>query len=384
MTAEKLYETLKFLDALDSQLGLQNSLESIRETLSNLVSAPAQPQQQSALAGALSKFTTAAAKLVGSITPSQDALIEAMGGKEFFDPSIGEKIKGSISTNAMTPSVARDFVQDLHSRRATFLATVRNTRQGLEQIGISEAKLAPGSANVAFLIPRELFKNHLEEFAKELKFINRLISDFSEAMTGHAESAELQGLSSSDPTVALAASVFVIEKIAIIVNKFLEAWEKIRKIRTIRGELTEMGMKGKAVEELTEQITTTVNEVVEESTEIVLVNYKENVANRKNELGNALRQDMRRLFGQIERGLTVEFRAEPKGADEDQANKEASETLVNLSRKIQFPVIANEPMLLAPGEILEGTLESVKVSKKTTTRKTTTKKETPKEAKWEL
>ena len=383
MTAQKLYETLKFLDALDNKLGLQNNLGSIKDTLNNLVKAPAEPQHQSSLADALGKFTTAAAKLVGSITPSQDALIEAMGGKEFFDHSIAEKINGSISTNAMTPSVARDFVQDFHSRRATFLTTVRNTRQGLEKIGISEAKLAPGSADMAFLIPRELFKNHLEEFAKELKFIDRLISDFSEAITGKPESVELQELSSSDPTVALIASVFVIEKIAIIVNKFLEAWERIRKIRNISGELTEMGIKGKAVEELTEQITTTVDEVVEESTEIVLENYKENVANRKNELGNALRQDMHRLFGQIERGLTVEFRAEPKDAGADQANKKALETLVDLSRKIQFPLIANEPMLLASGEILEGNLKSVKVSKKTTKRKITITKEPPEEAKRE-
>jgi len=102
--------------------------------------------------------------------------------------------------------------------------------------------------------------------------------------------------------VALAAKVQVIRAVAFVVNKFLEAWEKVEEIRKIRAELTEIGMKGTAVDELTEQITTTVEEVVEESTKVVLSEYQ-GPPDRKNELTNAIRQDTRRLFGQIERGV---------------------------------------------------------------------------------
>ena len=59
MTSEKLYEILKFLDALDSKLGLQSSLESIGSALANLASAPAQPQHQNSLASALASFESA-------------------------------------------------------------------------------------------------------------------------------------------------------------------------------------------------------------------------------------------------------------------------------------------------------------------------------------
>ena len=180
----------------------------------------------------------------------------------------------------------------------------------------------------------------------------------------------------------MAAGLKAIEALATIVNKFLEAWEKIAKIRRVRAELSEMGMKGAAVEELTEAITTTVDEVVEESTEIVLVNYKGGLE-RRNELSNALRQDARRLFGQIERGLTVEFRAGPNSsADEEDAK--ALEIISTLGWQMHFPQIANEPMLLASAEVLEGEIRVVKQSKKTTTHKTTTsKKEGHKEGKQE-
>jgi hypothetical protein len=380
MTAQKLYETLKFVDSLDTKLGLQKTLESISEALNNLVSSPAQPTYQSALAAALASFAVAASKLSESISPSRYSTIKDMGGEEFFDPLIADKVKASVQTNAMTPSVAKDFVQDLASSRSTFLATVRGARQNLEKLGIRESETKTDSADIAFLIPRDIFDNQLGELAKELTFISRLMQDFSEGLTGQAEQAKLEQLSSSVPTVTLLAGVAVIGAVAKVVNKFLEAWEKIERIRKLRAELTEMGLKGAAVEELTEQITTTVDETVEESTEIVLANYKGDDG-RKQELGNAIRQDTRRLFGQIERGLSIELRV-GSDTDKDGDNKEALQSIANLGKTMEFPTIAKEPILLESGEILEGEIQTIKSSKKTTTHKSSTsKKETHKEVK---
>jgi hypothetical protein len=379
MTSEKLYGMLKFLDMLDTKLNLQKSLEAIVTALTNLVSSPAQPQYQSELATALSTFETAAGKLLTSITPSQYSTIKEIGGEGFFEPKIADRVKLSIQTNAMTPSVAKDFVQELATRRSTFLATVRSARQDLEKLGIKESPLPPDAADIAFLIPRDIFDNQLGSLAKELTFISRLMQDFNESLTGKAEQVEVEQLSSSVPTVTLMAAAGVISVIGTVINKFLEAWEKIEKIRRIRGELTEMGLKGAAVEELTDQITTTVDEVVEESTELVIKNYN-GKEERKQELDNAIRQDTRRLFGQIERGLTVEIRAgaaTDKGADDVQ--KAALEAISNLSRTLEFPTIAKEPILLGNGEILEGEIKTIKTSKKTTSHKTvTSKKETHK------
>jgi hypothetical protein len=381
-TAEQLYGTLKFIDSLDAKLGLQKTLESIGEALTNLVGSPANPTYQSTLASALASFETAASKLAESITPSQFAAVKEMGGDAFFDPLIAEKVKSSVQLNAMTPSVAKDFVQDLASKRSTFLTTVRGARQNLEKLGIRESGIKADSADIAFLIPRTIFDNRLGPLAKELTFISRLMQDFSEALTGQAVQVELEQLSSSVPTVSLLAGVVVIEVLARVVNKFLEAWERIEKIRKMRAELTEMGLKGTAVEELTETITTTVDGTVEESVELVLANYKGDEG-RKQELGNAIRQDTRRLFGQIERGLTIELRA-GAASDKEGDGKEALQNIADMSKSMQFPNIPQEPILLGNGEILEGDIQAVKSSKKTTTHKsTTTRKDTHKENKTE-
>jgi hypothetical protein len=195
-----------------------------------------------------------------------------------------------------------------------------------------------------------------------------LIRDFSEATTGHPEDVELETLSSSIPTVALIASVPVILAIAKIVEKFLDAWKKVEEIREIRGRLAKMGLKHNA-DALTEQITTTVDTVVEESTEIVISSYT-GEDGRRNELRNAIRQHSKRLFGQIERGLTIEFRAQP---DESSRDAEALKGLNAISRTIQFPDVDHEPVLLTAGEIIEDEITAARRSKKTTTTRTTTR-----------
>jgi hypothetical protein len=369
MTAERLYGTLALLEKLEASLGLQQTLEAVAAALSNITAQPAQAQHQTSLAQQLNELESATSRLRGEVSPAQASAIKGLGGGDFFDPAIADQVRASIQKNPMTPSVARDFVQDLVNKRAAFLSTVENSKQSLSLLGVKESALAPGGADVAFLIPREMFDNHLGKFAKELTFINRLMEHYSEAITRSVEPPELEQLSSSIPTVALIAKAKVIQAVAEVVDKFLTAWEKIEKIRKMRAELKEMGLKGKALDELTENIETTVEEVIEESTHLVVVNY-DGSPERKSELTNAVRQDTKRLFGQIERGLSIEFRASKD--DGDGESREALAGIDNLAKTLKFPSISIDPLLLGPGEIIEGELRASRHTKKTTTRRTTT------------
>jgi hypothetical protein len=370
MTLDKFYETLRLISNLDQKLGLQATLEQIRDNLANLANSPAAVQFQSSLATGLSSLSSAAEILRNSISPSERSAITEIGGEEFFDPLIAERVQSAVSANAMTPSVARDFAKDLATRRAAFLNTVEGTLTGLESLGVDNHQGVRAPADLAFLIPRDLFENRVDAFAKELKFISKLIQDFGEAVTGEAEPAKLEALSSSVPTIAIVAGVGVISAIGTAVNKFLSAWEKVENIRRLRQELSEVSVKKQALNELTEEITTTIEEVVEESTTLTLTSYKGDSA-RRNELRTAVQQDLHRLFAQIERGLTIEFRARPE-EENDQPGSDALANIDEIARTIQFPTVLREPILLDNGRIIEGEFEAVGSSKKTTTQKKTT------------
>jgi hypothetical protein len=362
MTAEKLYGILEFLDSLDTKLALQTTLEAIRDHLNNLVNSPATPQYQNSLASALSTLEAARPQLRETITPSIAVAIKSMGGEEFFVPEVVDKVKEAVQKNAMTPAVARDFVKALVENRSKFLDTVSSAKDSLKKLHAEGSRLEAGSADMAFLIPRDIFKNELGSFGEELKFINRLVEHFSEAATGTAEPAQLEGLSSSVPTIALIAALPVLSLLGDVINKFLEAWERIERIRKVRSDLSDLGVPGPALDHINEQITTTVEKVVEESTQLVLAKYPgEN--GRKAELENGIRTDVFRLFGQIERGLSVEIRvnSQPK-QDQGQEDKEALKRLSEVSKTLAFPEPAKQPMLLKAGEVLDGDNDVVIVS----------------------
>src|ERR1017187_7562772 len=216
MTSQKLYEALQLMVDLDAKLRLQASLNQIKENLTNLVGNPATAQYQTNLASALATFSAGAKQLRTEISPSQFGTIAELGGAEFFDPSIEDKIRDSIERNAITPSVASSFVADIATRREAFLQTVRATLEGLKNLLSAErpeADLAPGAA--AFIIPRDLFENQLGKFAKELSFISQMMKDMNEALPGETKPVELEYLSSSIPTVAIAAGLPLLKLLEI-------------------------------------------------------------------------------------------------------------------------------------------------------------------------
>lgn len=369
MTSEKLYEVLQLMVDLDAKLQLQPSLNQIRDNLANLASQQATPQIQSNLASGISAFSAGVSQLRSEITPSQFGTIAELGGEEFFAPSIANTVRDQIERNAMTPSVASAFVSDIAKRRTAYLQTVNVTLNGLNSLLSAqppEADLAPGEA--AFTIPRELFENKLGKLAKELSFISLMMEHMSEAATGKIQPVELEYLASSIPVVAIAAELGLLTLLANVINSFLDAWKKVEEIREIRERLKAVGVSGAASKEMDERIITTVEEVVEESTKLTLSTYKGD-SSRRNELENGLKVDLRRLFGQIERGLTVEIRTnEPVNGDESNATELSA--LADLAKNLVFPVAAKMPMLLTSSEILEGEVSS----KKVTTTRTSAKK----------
>jgi hypothetical protein len=365
MTIEKFYETLTEVVDLDGKLGVQTALDAVSSTLTDLVGSPANPSYQAALASALSGLDVATQKMANRLNASLSGYISQINGEEYFEPSLYEKVRVAIAENAMTPSVAKEFVENLAKRRKIFLKTMVDILKGMAELGVTKARFEPGSSALAFGIPREIFKNDLEDFTTELEFINRLLKHLSEASTNEVPPVELEGLSSSTPTVALLAGLKVVDLLAGIINKFLDAWDKIAKMRKLREEAVSFGVGGPGIEEFDRVITEEVEEVIEESTQLALVGF-DGTQDRRHELENGLKQDFHRLFGQIEVGLTVQFRAEKNPAAEEEEEL-AIKNITNISENIKFPTPARNPLLLPSASLLQGELHGVKVVKTTRT-----------------
>jgi hypothetical protein len=369
MTTETLFDTLKYIVKIDPELQLQASLQAVSASLASLVQTPAQPAVQQALATAMTALDKATASLRDRLTLSHIEHIAEIGGAEYFDPSMTDEVRKSIATNAMTPSVASAYVQDVLTRRAAFLQNVKQTLSGMEELTLSGSTPPTGRADITFIIPRSLFGSQLEPFAKELTFIARLVRDVSEAETGSAEAPTLESLASSDPTVAILASVGAIKIVAETVKAFLDVWKQVQEVRDARQQITKLGLSGAAVAELDDRITAIVEETVTSTTTTTMSLYKGDPG-RRNELETSVRQNTRRLFGQIEQGLIVQFRAEPDESANDE-KQEDLKTIAVLSRAMEFPAVTTTPLLLQAGQIIEGDVAAFTTTTTTNTRTTT-------------
>lgn len=355
MTVEKLYAALATILKVDNSLSLQTSLTAIGSSLTNLVTQPALPQYQASLAQSLQSLERADAQLEGTFSSADRAVLHTLGGEEFFSSEMISSVRNTIATNAMTPSVANERVRKLISDRQEFLQTVKATHDGLHSLHFSGQTTKPGTAEITFVVPRNLFENDVAQFAKELEFFNRLVRVVTESLTGTIEPVRLDYLSSSTPTVALLAAIPVVAGLATIVEKFLAGWERIEKIRSLRAGIAEVGIQGDALKQLTESIDTTIEEIVEESTTVTLIAYTGD-GTRRNELETGLRQEIKRLFGQIERGLLLEFKASQPEEGKTVSAKTAKELegIQRVARSLEYPTPASTPLLLDKSEVIEG------------------------------
>jgi hypothetical protein len=246
----------------------------------------------------------------------------------------------------------------------------------VRKLGIKGEELPAGSAEIAVMIPREIFKNDLGTFAKELSFLNRLLNHVGEVLTAEPTPVILGQLSSSDPTLTFETGLAAMKFIGTAIQNFLEAWKKVLEFREILQRLKKVGMGSKAnATEITEEITSTVEEVVEESTTDILAHARLEDEGRKNELAGLIRKDLRRLFSQVERGLVMEIRVSPATSDSQYSDPDLG-TLKTLSQTLQFPVMTLEPILISSGDLVDDddVLVASRHHRKTTTTKTTTTK----------
>jgi hypothetical protein len=155
-------------------------------------------------------------------------------------------------------------------------------------------------------------------------------------------------LSTSDPTVWLSAGTEALYGLAKIVDKFLDVWKKVQKIREARTNFVELGLSNtKAVNELDTIIDAKVKEAVDQSiAEIMQGSPLE--SGRKNELTGFLQKETIKLYVQIERGLNIEIKVSDDARLDDESGQKIRE-LRTLAVKLDYPKVTGlHPVLSLP------------------------------------
>ncbi len=351
MNTGRLLEFLGVLLNLESAQKVQDALVATHQVLEQVAVNPQDVAQQSTAAARLTALKESLEFLHNEITPSQVKFLGELDADWAFSPELATQISDSMATNAMTPVVARDLVGHLVQKREKLLNDFRGTRKHMMALGITENQLAPGEAQLGFLVPRGLFENTLGGLAKELKEINRFVETVAEALGVEDHEVVLEELSTTDPLVIVDAAVPVVLAIGAAIEYFLARWKKVEEIRNLREQTRGLKMANDAaVKSFDEHLTAEINKALDARVDEILPQKK---VGRDNELATSLRMGFEYLMSRIERGMQVEIRFLPplSSAQAPEGEKPAADDGADSAGSQQFESLAKVQQSLSFGEI---------------------------------
>ncbi|WP_028970730.1 hypothetical protein [Sphingomonas sp. URHD0057] len=348
MNTEQLVALVNELVEDDENFKIQPALATVSQALANLAANPQDPAHQTAVASAMEELANASDL---EYVPATLQRMEEIGAKPYFTSAMVARLRQSMEDNPMTPAIVQTEAAQLVQERAEFLNHLLNLQAALSTLGFQEDELKVGEAEIGFQLPRSLFRNELEGFAKELHELRLIIRAFSEAAGNTGERIQLRQISTSDPLIYVLLGYLTISKIGGAVKWCLDQWKTLEEIRGLRASTA--NLKGvpaaqKMAEQFDEIIEQTVTTRIREEAERLSSEANAD-ASRENELANHLAKALEGLLARIERGMKVDIRVLPPSTEGETVDKSVADEfdrLEELRDELVFPVLGNDPPIL--------------------------------------
>ncbi|MGI0133894.1 MAG: hypothetical protein ACREBW_02915 [Candidatus Micrarchaeaceae archaeon] len=236
MNVTRLREIVDLLLAREAKFKIQQTFGEVNSSLTNLASNPQDQNFQTQYAAALEKLRTTMQAISASLTPAEVKEIGEIGAGIFFSAKLADQIGQWVSENPISPAVAQKFVAQLFAERNTYIQTITQLRDNFNKLQIQPHSATEKSAEIGFLLPRDLFKNHLDELIDELAVINRILRTFSGLATGKVSPVEVKQISTTDPLFFFGLDPITIALLGGVITWALAQWETIEKIRKLRSD----------------------------------------------------------------------------------------------------------------------------------------------------
>lgn len=354
MNSSRLREIVDLLLDREGKFQIQTVLNEVNAALSNLTNNPQNAEIQTQYAKALEKLEVTMRDLSGTLAPAEMKEIAEIGAEPYFSTQLVTQIRDWVQQNPISPAVAQKQVSDLFSNRNSYIQTITQLRDNFTRLKIEPHKVAEGSTEVGFLIPRDLFKNELEQLIKELGVINRILRAISELATGTAPPIQVREISTTDPLFFFGLDPVTIATLGIIVRWALNQWKIVEEIRKLRSEtkknesFSDADIKGFFDLKIEKTIEGAVSAKVAELLK------DDGKAGRSKEQITDLTWALKSILARIERGMTVEIRFLPPPAQpavEGQAPVPTSKAFSDLAEvvpQLSFPPRETSPVLELP------------------------------------
>lgn len=355
MNAERLHAIALALRQELDQRRVVSNLETLATTCQQLAQNTANPSVQQNFKNARDSFSNALTGVPSdSFSPAWRQILTELGGEDLFGERLRKRVDAIISANVSTLIVAYNELNEILTVLRSFQQSLTWLTDALNGLHVGSEKLAPGEAEIGFVIPRHAVDNKLVDFSDELRQMEFILNTFSEVATGHMDDLQIKTLSSSGLMVFLTASPKFGAMIAACVAFVVNTYKNILEIRKLSYEIDRLKLPAKVAEGAREHANTLMSREIEKFAVEVISQYP--IANndgRRNELTTKLKVSLKKMANRIDKGFNFEVRIEtpkalPNDPDEAKSLKEAVETIQGASIQMQYMRLEGQPILSLP------------------------------------
>lgn len=355
MHVDALVDDLSFALKLDEDTGIAAALDKLIASFEALITNTGNADFQTNFKNDLSSFRSVVQDNFEDLTPLERDRLSEIDLINLFSTNLAERIQSIIAQNSMTPSVGINEIKVVAENRRKALQSVRNTRNGLKSLGFTGVKLVPGEPNIAFLLPRGIFDNHLSGLIKELRQVALMLRTLSEVAGESHPEIEVKTISTTDPVFTFGAAIKLASVVGAVITWGLHTLKQVEEIKQLRAS-----SQGSALftdQEVEKIFGPKIKSIVDKRVAEMIKELQTGKASvRDKELANGLEAVLRSVLSRLERGMQVQILFIAKEVERPVEDEEGNSTtevfipeeqlkLVELANKIEYDPSDTAPAL---------------------------------------
>lgn len=328
MNVEKLHALAEDL-LEDEETKAVDLLKELCQHLQNQVSAPQEPSYQKNVSQTLQLLRESL-----EIAPSNDFhndwkdIMRSLEIDKFYGQELLTTIDEIFSENKITPSIALEKLNEISDVVSNNQMNWDNMVKAFEHFEMGTDELQSGKCEISILIPGKYLDNKMEELAKELEQLSKVVlKPFVEASGETPDGFTIRSISSSDPTIYIEVIPQVAFAIMGAVKMALWIYKDVLDIKKKRVELERMKVDKEVLDSLDKEIEKRIEEGYNKYSEECSVAIEKKIRGRtRKELENQLKQSILRLIRRIDKGISInvrgeEHRTEPEDDEEGETRQ---------------------------------------------------------------
>lgn len=361
MNVEELREIAETVVGDVQSTDLVNLLNHLRAAVSRQVNEPTNADLQTAVATARSALAERLrAGAVGEFNPRWRELLDDMGIAFLLPDRLLAQLDETFLQNQVTPQVVHDAIGSLTDDVSAAVEHLQRLIDTLQFLNLGSSALGVGEFEASVLIPRGVVDNALGSLGREFQDLETLIRPFVEADSGSPPPLQVRQIASTDFLAVVCMTPGAALLLSKAIDGVLAVYERVLRIRKLRQELSDAGMKPETVDAIEQDAT----EMVEREIPGIVREVMEGAAalpsdGRRHEIEVAITKSVRGIAKRVDHGFRMTVRAGPP-PDEGDGEEDSGEggdggagatlaairdLVIENQRRAEFHELAGEPIL---------------------------------------